>query len=168
MYNYCSNGLYFETDVKLHMGDEVDLGIINSPYSLNSNAYECYFAKVIRCDDLPDDVSRFFHGYGAKFVRNSDEQRKDLIKGIFTRKNKRKNFSKHINYTTNNRFYTGLIKDISKTGIFIQTKDSLPRGEIIMLAIPFSNKNKNSIVNGEVVRINQEGFGVKFKSMVKN
>jgi hypothetical protein len=37
-----------------------------------------------------------------------------------------------------------------------------------MLAIPFSNKNKNSIVNGEVVRISQEGFGVKFKSMIKN
>ncbi len=168
MYNYCSTGLYFETDLKLFPGDEIDLGIINSPYSLNFNAYECYFAKVARRDDLPDDSSRFFYGYGAKFVRSFDEQRKDLIKGIFTRKNKRKNLSKYINYTTNDRFYTGLIKDISKTGVFIQTKDSLSRGEIIMLAIPFSNKNKNSIVNGEVVRINEEGFGVKFKRMVKN
>ncbi len=168
MYNYCNNGLYFETDLMLNPGDEIDLGIINSPYSSNSNAYECYFAKVIRRDELPDDASRFFYGYGAKFIRNFDEQRKDLINGIITRKNKRQKFSKYINYTNNNRFYTGLIKDISKSGIFIQTEDSLPRGEIIMLAIPFSNKNNNSIVNGEVVRINQEGFGVKFKSMVKN
>ena len=168
MYNYCSDGLYFETDLKLYSGDEIDLGIINSPYSSNSNAYECYLAKIIRCDKLPDDASRFYYGYGAKFMRSSDEQRKDLINGIITRKHRRKKSSKHINYTTNNRFYTGLIKDISKSGIFIQTKDSLPCGEIIMLSIPFSNKNKNTIVNGEVIRLNQEGFGVKFKSMVKN
>lgn len=168
MYNYCSNGLYFETDLKLHPGDELDLGIINSPYSPHSNAYECYCAKVIRCDKLPEDSSRFYFGYGAKFMRTFDEQRKDLINGIFTRKHKREKTSKHINYTTNNRFYTGLIKDISKTGIFIETKDSFPRGQILMLAIPFSNKNKNTIVNGEVVRSIQKGFGVRFKSMVKN
>ena len=168
MYNYCRNGLYFETDLKLFPGDEIDIGIINSPYSANSNAYECYFAKVIRCDKLPDDASRFFYGYGVKFMRNLDEQRKDLIKGIFARKYPRIKSTKHINYTSNNRFYTGLIKDISKTGIFIQTENFLPRGEIIMLAIPFSNKNNNTIVNGEVVRSNQEGFGVKFKSMIKN
>ncbi|MBW1822551.1 MAG: PilZ domain-containing protein, partial [Deltaproteobacteria bacterium] len=66
------------------------------------------------------------------------------------------------------RFYTGLIKDISKTGIFIETEDSFLFGQILMLAIPFSNKNKNTIVNGEVVRSSQEGFGVKFKSMVNN
>ena len=168
MYNYCSNGLYFETDLKLFPGDEIDIGIINSPYSSNSNAYECYLAKVIRCDKLPDDASRFFYGYGTKFMRNLDEQLKDLIKGIFTREHQRIKSSKHINYTANNRFYTGLIKDISKTGIFIQTKNFLPRGEVIMLAIPFSNKNNNTIVDGEVVRSSQEGFGAKFKSMIKN
>ena len=168
MYNYCSNGLYFETDLKLLPGNELDLGIINSPYSSNSNAYECYCAKVIRCDKLPDDSSRFYYGYGVKFMRTFEEQRKDLINGIFTRQHQRIKSSKYINYTTNNRFYTGLIKDISKTGIFIQTNDSFPCGQILMLAIPFSNKNKNTIVNGEVVRSIQEGFGVRFKSMVKN
>ncbi len=168
MYNYCSDGLYFETDLKLHPGNEIDLGIINSPYSSNSNAYECYCAKIIRCDKLPDDSSRFFYGYGAKFMRTFDEQRKDLINGIFTRKHRRIKSSKHINYTTDNRFYTGLIKDISKTGLFIQTKDSFPCGQRLMLAIPFSNKNKNTIVNGEIVRSIQEGFGVRFKNMVKN
>ncbi len=168
MYNYCSDGLYFETDLKLHPGNEIDLGIINSPYSTNSAAYECYCAKVIRCDNLPDDSSRFFFGYGAKFMRTFDEQRKDFIHGIFTRKHQRKKTSKFINYTANNRFYSGLIKDISKTGIFIKTKDSFHSGQILMLAIPFSNKNKNTIVNGQVVRSSQKGFGVRFKSMVKN
>ncbi len=100
-------------------------------------------------------------------MRTFDEQRKDIINGIFTRKHQRKESSKHINYTTNNRFYTGLIKDISKTGIFIETKDSFPCGQILMLAIPFSNKNKNTIVNGEVVRAVQEGFGVRFKNLAK-
>jgi len=167
MYNYCGNGLYFETDLKLNPGNELDLGIINSPYSSNSNAYECYCARVIRCDKLPEDSSRFYYGYGAKFMRTFDEQRKDIINGIFTRKHQRKIFSKHINYTTNNRFYTGLIKDISKTGIFIETEDSFPFGQILMIAIPFANKNKNTIVNGEVVRTSQEGFGVRFKNMAK-
>jgi len=168
MYNYCTSGLYFETDLKLQPENEIDLGIFNSPYSSNSDVYECYCAKVIRRDELPDDASRFFYGYGAKFMRTYDEQRKDFINGIFTRKHQRKKISKHINYTINNRFYTGLIKDISKSGIFIKTKDSFSSGQILMLAIPFSNKNKNTIVNGEVVRSGQEGFGVKFKSMVKN
>ena len=168
MYNYCRDGLYFETDFKLHPGNEIDLGIINSPYSSNSDAYECYCAKVIWCNKLPDDASRFFYGYGVKLMRTFDEQRKDFINGIFTRKHQRIKTSKHINYTANNHFYTGLIKDISKTGIFIKTKDSFLCGQILMLAIPFSNKNKNTIVNGEVVRSSQEGFGVRFKSMVKN
>lgn len=168
MYNYCSNGLYFETDIMLHPENEIDLGIINSPYSSNFDAYECYCAKVIRCNKLSDDASRFFYGYGVKLIRTFDEQRKDFICGIFTRKHQRKKTSKYINYTFNNRFYTGLIKDISKTGIFIKTKDSFPCGQIIMLAIPFSNKNKNTIVNGKVIRSNQEGFGVRFKSLVKN
>ncbi|MDY6790345.1 MAG: PilZ domain-containing protein [Thermodesulfobacteriota bacterium] len=168
MYNYSSEGLYFETDLELHPGNELDLGIINSPYSSNSNAYQCYCAKVIRRDKLPDDFSRFYFGYGVKFMRNFDERRKDLINGIIIRKHQRKKSSKPINFTTNNRFYTGLIKDISKTGIFIATKDSFPSGQMLMLAIPFSNKNKNTIVNGEVVRAVQEGVGVKFKSMVNN
>ena len=168
MYNYCSDGLYFETDIKLHPGNEIDLGIINSPYSSNSDAYECFCAKVIRCNKLPDDASRFFYGYGAKLMRAFDEQHKDFINGIFSRKYQRIKSSKHIYYTTNNHFYTGLIKDISKTGIFIQTKDSFPHGQILMLDIPFSNKNKNTIVNGEVVRSTQQGFGVRFKSIVKN
>ena len=168
MYNYCIDGLYFEADLKLHPGNEIDLGIINSPYSSNFDAYECYCAKVIRCDKLSDDASRYFYGYGAKLMRTFDEQRKDFRNGIFTRKHQRNTSSKDINYTINNRFYTGLIKDISKTGIFIQTNDSFPCGQILMLAIPFSNKNKNTIVNGEVVRSTQEGFGVRFKSLVKN
>jgi hypothetical protein len=168
MYNYCSNGMYFETDLELHPGDELDLGIINSPYSPRSNAYECYCAKVSRCDKLPEDSSGFYFGYGVKFMRNFNEQRKDLINGIYTRKHQRISISKHINYTTNNRFYTGLIKDISKTGIFIETKNSLPCGEILLLAIPFSNKNKSNIVSGEVVRSIKKGFGVRFKSMIKN
>ena len=168
MYNYCTDGLYFETDLKLHPGNEIDIGIINSPYSSNSNAYECYYARVIRRDKLPDNASRFFYGYGIKFVRTFDEQRKDFINGIFTRKHQRKKTSKFINYTADNRFYTGLIKDISKTGIFIKTEDSFPFGQTLMLAIPFSNKNKNTIVNGEVVRSSREGFGVKFKSIVNN
>lgn len=168
MYNYCSDGLYFETDLKLQPGNELVLGIINSPYSSNSNAYECYCVKVIRCDKLPDDSSRFYFGYGAKFMRNFDERRKDLINGIVARKHQRKKFSKHINFTADNRFYTGLIKDISKTGIFIETKDSFSSGQMLMLAIPFSNKNKNTIVNGQIVRAVQKGVGVRFKSMNNN
>jgi len=168
MYNYSNDGLYFETDLILHTGDEIDIGIVNSPYSSSSGVYECYFAKIIRRSELAYGSSRYFYGYGAKFMRASDKESDDLRNGIFTRKHKRKTYSKYINFTTNNRFYMGIIRDISRTGIFIETKGTFSSAQTLMLAIPFSNKKKNVIVSGEVVRSNDEGFGVKFKSKVTN
>ena len=46
MFNYSKEGLYFEANYILEPGDEIFIGIENSPYTSASGVYECYRAVV--------------------------------------------------------------------------------------------------------------------------
>ena len=89
-------------------------------------------------------------------------------KGQYSRKHPRKPFSRNINYTANKKFYEGLVKDISRGGMFIKSGDKFSVGQELTLAIPSANRLKNLKLKGEVVRTDKEGFGVKFKRMLKS
>ena len=89
-------------------------------------------------------------------------------KAQHARKYPRKPFSKNINYTANKKFYEGLVKDISRGGMFIKSGDKFSVGQELTLAIPSANRLKNLKLKGEVVRTDKEGFGVKFKRMLKS
>ena len=86
----------------------------------------------------------------------------------YSRKHPRKPFSKNINYTANKKFYEGLVKDISRGGMFIKSGDKFSVGQELTLAIPTANRLKSLKLRGEVVRTEKEGFGVKFKRMLKS
>ena len=74
----------------------------------------------------------------------------------------RKSYSSTVSFTAKDRTYKGASKDLSSGGMFIETNESFSVGEIIILTIPFSNKKRDIKVPAEIMRITDEGIGVKF------
>ena len=70
-------------------------------------------------------------------------------------------YSRYVLYATKNRLYQGDLKDYSLSGLFITTDDVLPVGEIITVALPYTN-DRNVKRKGQIVRANNDGFGVEF------
>ena len=68
-----------------------------------------------------------------------------------------------INYATRNRVYSDKIADISKNGLFIETKTPINVGEVIMLSFNMQGYDRPFKIKGEVAHSNQRGIGVEFK-----
>ena len=75
--NYDKNGLYFETDRTLHLGDEILLGLNSS--SDDSDTQAPYRAKVIWMRRFQS--SQFRYGYGARDTTESYLQETNDLKG---------------------------------------------------------------------------------------
>jgi hypothetical protein len=79
------------------------------------------------------------------------------------RKFPRENCSETTFFTTRTMVFEGLIKNISREGVYIRSFLALPVGQTITIALPSSrNKNRDIKIEGKVVWINEDGFGVKF------
>ena len=74
----------------------------------------------------------------------------------------RRIYDQTITFSTQDRQYTALCKDISNGGIFIQTADMFQLGQLVTLDIPFSNGKESIKVPAEIVRINADGIGLRF------
>ena len=84
-----------------------------------------------------------------------------LRKRFERRKEPRKPYSGCIFFATDRRFYEAFLKDFSQHGLFIKTPEPFPIGQIIAVALPYS-ENKNDKRKARIVWCNREGFGVKF------
>jgi Tfp pilus assembly protein PilZ len=167
MLNFSKFGLYFETDSLLELGDEVFIGIEYSPYADSQDTYECVRAKIMWRRELP--TSFFKYGYGVKYSIDYDKQ-KSSDSGLKIiedqRKHVRKRYSKQINFAAGHRILSGITKDISPSGVFIETPHRLEVGQIVTLTIPLKNA-RNARIKSEVTWAGPEGFGVKFLSIKK-
>ena len=94
-----------------------------------------------------------------KDTKNYDEE---------LRRHPRRSYPKTVFFTSQSQYYEGLANNISKGGIFIETKDKFSVGQIIKLVIPGTKIDKGVMLKGEVVRFDQAGVGVKFKSILKS
>ena len=74
----------------------------------------------------------------------------------------RRLYDQIITFSTLDRQYTAVCKDISNGGIFIQTEDVFRLGQLVTLDIPYSNGRESIKVPAEIVRVNAEGIGLKF------
>lgn len=68
-----------------------------------------------------------------------------------------------ISYATQNRVYSARITDISKNGLFIETKTPLNVGEVIMLSFNMQGYDRPFKIKGKVAHSNQRGIGVEFR-----
>lgn len=74
----------------------------------------------------------------------------------------RRVYDQTITFSTQDRRYRALCKDISNGGIFIQTSEIFQLGQLVNLDIPFSNGKESIKIPAEIVRVNPNGIGLKF------
>ena len=99
----------------------------------------------------------------------SDEEMRQLLKEMEARQNKeqrkysRKDFLTIIDYTVEGRHYRDFIQDISASGVFIKTSQTFSVGQPILMTFMSPDNQKPFRINGEIIRIHEDGIGVKFK-----
>jgi Tfp pilus assembly protein PilZ len=167
MLNFSKYGLYFETDSLLNLGDEIFIGIEYSPYADSADTYECVRAKIMWRRELPTSFFKF--GYGVKYSIDYDKQksRNGGLKIVEDqRKHARKRYYQHIIYAARNKILSGITKDISPSGVFIESRNRLQAGQTVTLTLPLKN-NRKAKIKGEVIWAGPEGFGVKFLRITK-
>jgi Tfp pilus assembly protein PilZ len=162
MLNYSKHGMYFETDNLLGPGDEVFIGIEYSPYSDSHDTYECLRAKIMWRRKLP--TSHFKYGYGVQYTIDYDKQktRDGSLKIVDDqRKHSRKRYSQNLLFAAQNKILKGLAKNISPSGVFIETHHRMKVGQTVTLVVPLKNDRTAKII-GEVMWSRADGFGVNF------
>jgi len=167
MMNFSADGLYFEADNLLQPGEEIFVGIDNSPFASAKDTYECYRVKIAWRKKLKK--SAFYYGYGAKHTvdhRQAKLQKGDAMHWKDIRRHQRKPYSKSIRFAAKDNIFEGFLKNISSAGVFIETHENFSAGQILTFEIPLK-KNQKAKVKGEVVWSSPDGFGVKFLSVDK-
>ena len=97
------------------------------------------------------------------------KQRKllSIAKALFLsekRRDDRKSCQIPVYYATEERVYTGYIKNISRTGLFIETKKKLPVGEEILMTFRLQGLKKPVKIKGEIAHASKFGAGIKFNN----
>ena len=177
LHNFSKGGLYFESDQSISPGEEVFIKFRKQPDSVNDDimAQLPFGVKIIWRNDLPDASFRF--GYGAHYIDKDDSLVKTIrIPELETRRlqdnplNAEKDpreyprtpYHKSIRLTFRDQNYPGEFRNISRGGVFIETDIQFPIGNQIRIAMPGSKIRSNFHLKGLIVRINTDGFGVKF------
>jgi hypothetical protein len=83
------------------------------------------------------------------------------------RKESRHNRKILVAYEIDDYLHKDITRDISNTGVFIETQSPPAVGENITLSFSFSENKKPVKVSGTVVRSTPEGFAVKFRRRKK-
>lgn len=83
-----------------------------------------------------------------------------MYKHIERRIEKRYACSELIFFATRSRLYEGQLKDYSRSGLFIKTKEVMPIGELITIVDPHP-AGMNQKRQGQILWRNNEGFGVE-------
>ena len=70
-----------------------------------------------------------------------------------------------INYAAYDRLYTNHIKNISPSGLFIETRRPLLVGDEIIMTFRLEGTEKPLKLKGEIARATRDGVGVEFKDI---
>jgi hypothetical protein len=84
-----------------------------------------------------------------------------IHKNIELRREKRYACSEKVFFATRGRLYEGQLKNYSRTGLFMKTKEILLIGEIITVVDPHP-AGGNQKRKGQILWRNDEGFGIEF------
>jgi Tfp pilus assembly protein PilZ len=172
MVNYSGNGLYIETDWLLQPGTEIYIEMEKSPYtSHNFDLPERYRSVILWHARLQN--SFYSYGYGVRYAPDVDAQIPQIKVLQETkisedlRRYPRRHFSNTVFFTTRNAYFEGLINNISKNGIFIETIDDFTVGQMIRLVIPGTKIDNGTMLKGEIRHRNKKGIGIQFKQLMK-
>ena len=99
----------------------------------------------------------------------SDEEMQQLLKDLEERQKKerrqydRKDFLTIIDYTVEGQYYRDFIQNISESGLFFKPSHTFSVGQTIQITFMSPDYQKPFRINGEIVRADSDGVGVKFK-----
>jgi Tfp pilus assembly protein PilZ len=132
------------------------------PDTETSNVYDELIETV---NDLPDQIVKKLL---VELIQTMpEEDQLVLLTDIKTRATKRvktrHNVFTEIDFTVKNLLHKGLIQDISRSGLFIETDMPFTVGTPISMVIPFYKSDKKANTVGEVVRVVTNGIGVQFR-----
>lgn len=91
------------------------------------------------------------------------------ISGQSKRQYTRRDFFRPVPFTLNGRLYHGSSRNISGGGLFIEFKDpraEIAVGDVIKMNIEHPDTFKHLNMNGKIVRIVKDGFGVQFDEIL--
>lgn len=165
MVNYSHSGISFGSDGVFEKGTKIYLCIQHSPYSFSSGVLEYYNGQVMW--RKKSKRSLFKYEYGIQLVSDSSKQDLDANtakKAKESREHPRKPFFRTIRFGTHKKLSEGTTKNISKSGVFIATEEKLEVGLLLKLKLP-TQKGKTKEIIGQIVWVNEEGFGLKFKAV---
>ncbi|MGD8770386.1 MAG: PilZ domain-containing protein [Desulfobacterales bacterium] len=99
----------------------------------------------------------------------SDEELRQLLKELEERENKerrqydRKDFLRIIDYNVEHRYYRDFIQNISESGLLIEPPQTFSVGQKILMTFMSPDYQKPFKINGEIVRVSDDGTAVRFK-----
>ena len=164
--NYSRYGFYFETDPLLYPGAKVYIGIQDSNHRFFTKNYGRFLVEIIWRKPLTD-IS-FNYGCGARVLLGKLEKKSQTnnhVELFRVRKNPRKTFSKLTYFISGNKYYEGTIKNLSRSGAFIEAKAKFSNVDEIKLIVP--GPNKFIQIRCNIIYFNQIGFGVEFTKVLK-
>jgi len=162
MLDYSDGGISFASDGFFEKGTLLYFGILYPPNYFTSRVFEYYKGEVVRRTDLKR--SPFSYGYGIQLVSESSRQESKSNDAKTTKESRnhpRRPFSRPLRFGTQKEIYTGSAKNISASGIFIAANEKLEVGQLLKLNLPLK-KGKMAKTVGQIMWINNEGFGLKF------
>jgi Tfp pilus assembly protein PilZ len=124
---------------------------------------------MVELNDVLDESEVMSRLY-ALIGKMSDEERQGLLDEIETRpflkkrRNRRKPYFSAVDYSVKDYSFADFIQNIAAEGIFISTTTPFSFGQEVSLAFPLPVSQEHITVSGEVVRIEEEGIGIKFKT----
>jgi Tfp pilus assembly protein PilZ len=113
-----------------------------------------------------DVKSRLFTLIGKMNEQEQQSLLASIEKRRFLRKRRyaRKPYFSVVDYDAQAYPFADFIQNIGPEGVFISTSTPFSSGQEVFLAFPLPVSQEHITVPGEVVRIGDEGIGVKFKT----
>jgi hypothetical protein len=164
MLNYSNGGINFVSNSLLQKGAKIYICMQKSPYAQSSGVLEYYTGEIMWRKYLKR--SFFDYSYGIQLISGSSNQDLDSNKARkekVSKRHPRKSIFQNIRFDTDKGNFMGRTRNISASGVFIATEEKLKVGQSLKLKLPL--KSKIAEITGQIVWLNKEGFGIKFKKI---
>jgi hypothetical protein len=162
MLDYSDGGISFASDGFFEKGTPLYFAILYPPDYFTSRILEYYKGEVMwRKDSQQSSMS---YEYGIQLVSESSKPDSSANAAKTTKESRnhpRRPFSRPLRFGIQKDVYDGSAKNISASGVFIAADEKLEVGQLVKLNLPLK-KGKMVGTLGQVVWINDEGFGLKF------
>ena len=181
MFNVSEGGVYFESDTRIPNGKHIYIWIANSPFAKDPGVYESQQVEVVW--HRPLDRSIYAYGYGVKRLEPGGVTfAESMVMSRFemplprvgrlrpmkdSRVHPRRTLSQSVFFGSQNRHFKGSIRNISRSGLFIETRHQLQVGRAIRIVIPDDRFDRFLSISARVVRTDSLGIGLKITKVVK-